>query len=469
MAVTVTVAGTTYDFLAFSLSIDTAVEERSTCDLVIPDDATNLTFAQGDEVTVDDGADRIFGGYVDSAELESPPPHSWRRWRLSCIDRHYLADRRIAAKAYEDTSAGAIVTDLHTRYLSDEGVTLGTVEDGPTVGQATFNYVSVSEALDELAERAGFTWEIDATKTLDFRTRESKAAPWTLTGSDALKDVRKSVGNPKYRNRQWVRGGRAKTDTQTETKSGDGERRDFAMGFPLAEKPTVQVNGTSQTVGIKGVDDGKQWYWNKGDENVTQDRDETKLTSSDTLQVDYVGLYNIVAVVENDDEVTAEKGQSGGTGQVENVMEVPQSTDRGDSFDLAEAKLAKFATVGEQVRARTTRSGLKAGHLLTVDLPDLDLNSVEMLVTKVGISDHTGNSLIYDVECVTGPNNGSWSLFFRDLSRRIGEFVDFVRVGSGEVVSILNRVPETLEASESVTQDVFACTQLPADLPYEVC
>jgi hypothetical protein len=83
-----------------------------------------------------------------------------------------------------------------------------------------------------------------------------------------------------YRNRQMV-SYEELTAVRTETFAGDGFTQTFGVEFPIALAPTVSVNGVAQTVGIGGLEDGKQWYWNRGANEVAQELTDAPLFGLD--------------------------------------------------------------------------------------------------------------------------------------------------------------------------------------------
>ncbi|MBX5477383.1 MAG: hypothetical protein IRZ18_09725, partial [Clostridia bacterium] len=307
----------------YSLRITEAIEERSTCEFVVWDEAGSMHFTKGQPVRVetDDGA-LAFAGFVNDVTEQKLAPGDYRLWHtVRCVDMHYLADKRIVSESYTDTTAGDIVRDLIAKYLGAEGVqaTAESVQEGPTIHSTVLNYVPASQALDALAQAAGFTWWIGYDRVLWFCDRTAVQAPYAADNSIARRgSVTLQVTADLYRNRQYVRGGQAVTDPQTEVRVGDGSTRSFALGFPLAEEPTILVNGQPQTVGIKGVDTGRQWFWNKGDAVITQDDSVPPLTASDTLQVTYRGLFNIIVLSQDDAAIIDRQNvEGGGTGMVE--------------------------------------------------------------------------------------------------------------------------------------------------------
>jgi len=344
------------------------------------------------------------------------------------------------------------------------------IQDGPVVKEAIFNYVPVTQASDELAEKSVFWWRITPYRRLHFKARESNAAPWTATADNMKHDsVSVEHGNPKYRNRQYVKGGRDITDPQTETKVGDGEARSFTVGFPIAKVPTVEVSisggaWTAQTIGIKGVETGKQWYWSKGDPVIVQDDSETVLTSADKVRITYQGEYDIVVLSEDNAAIVdRQQVEGGGTGYVEDVADEPNITNRDAAFQLANKKLQKYAIIGRRLRFRTRRSGLQPGQLLTVNLPEHDFDNDELLVESVTVTEEQ-NTLWYDVVAVEGPEQGSWAKMFHAMATRGQAFVERINIGEDQVLVTLQTYSESWPWAENVVKNVFACPVPSIDL-----
>lgn len=469
-----------------SLRISDALGERATASFVVIDLHAEHRYQRGQHVHIwDDQGFLVFGGVIDTAEEQRISPESGLFHVIQCIDWHYLADKRIAAVGYEEMLAGDIVRDLVDQYLVDEGITteidpeefyslqpaffadfgsdgpISTVQDGPIVRQMIVNYRPISEALDALAELAGCVWFIDARKRLWFCDRKTNVAPWVATSRDMRRgSVRVTQGNSKYRNRQYITDVLAITDPQAETLRGDGETRAFPLRYPIATVPTVEVsyNGgpwEPQTVGIRGVESGRQWYWSKGDAIISQDDSEAPLTENDRLLVTYRGQFNTVAISEDFHEVVQRQQIEGGTGLVEDVERAPQDITAEAAIQMANARLRAYGRMGRVLRFRTHRPGLKPGQLLTVDLPLHDLNSAEMMIESVTVSDD-GPILWYDVVCAEGPRQGSWARFFTSLVESSAR-LDRVAVGEDRPVTIPVPMLGEWEWSETQTVDVFAC------------
>ncbi len=454
---TVTIGGNSVTIVKNSLSIDKRIEERSTASFSIIDLDSSQEYIKGQVVEIydEDSTDDEFTGFIDTPESQRLGKTSGVVWTITCVVNTYLADKRIAAESYESQTAGYIVDDLFDKYLAAEGVTIGAIQTGPTITQAVINYVRVSDAFDALGEKAGFIWYIDEDCKLYFIDRITYTAPWTATSDDMLPDPRPrlSGGNPLYRNRQYIRGGKAVTDLQTENRTGDGETKSFALGFPLAQEPTITVDSVTQTVGIKGVETGKDVYWNKGDNTIYFD---TAPANTKAIVIQYYGQYNIIAISTDNAEIATRQAIEGGTGYVDDISDEMDNDTAEAAFQSAAAKLQEYCRDAQQFTYSTRRYGLKPGQLQTVNYPLLGLSSVQMLIESVRITQESDEP-IYTITAVVGPKIGSWAKYFKTLSRDRKIIVDKLSVGEDSILIILVQESETTGLSEAVTETVYAC------------
>lgn len=453
------------------LRIEDTVEGRSTASFAVRDLTGGLRFGRGVPVQFyDDEGEVAFGGVTDAIVERRVNADGVLVHTISCIDNHYFADKRLVTKIYEDMPVEEIVEDLVTSYLEEEGIPLASaqIDSGLTIGETIINYVSVSKALQALAELAGFWWRIDHQKRLRFKARGTETAPWSLTSPlTGLTAVRGTVqftrSNPWYRNRQFERGGRDLSDPQEETAVGDGESRAFPVGLPIAKVPTVEVstdgglNWTPQTVGIKGLDTGKDFYWSKGDPIVAQDAAATPLASGHLIRITYQGEFDIVVVSENSSEILARQAIEGGSGKVEVVDDDSSITSRTAGLEKAAGQLAKYGVEGGVLRYVTRRSGLAPGQVQTVTLPEHDLAGAELLIERITVERHRedgGYRYWRTVEAVEGPTRGGWE---RILARHIPSFVDRLSVGTASVLALQQAFNEALPLAETVTMTVSTC------------
>lgn len=442
MSVTVTIGGSAVKIIQDSLSIEDVIRERSTASFIVLDEAGTETYTQGEPVSVTDGATTLYTGYIEKPVEKFVMGKGSKLHSIQCKDQHYLADKRIIAKAYESKRTDEIVTDMITNYLADEGITAGTIITGPTLESCVFNYITLTRALEALAEKSEFIWYIDYDKKLYFMPASTVAAPWSIGSSDILAgSISVDRGNAKYRNKQYIKGGKDITDPMTESFKGDGENQTFVVGFPVAKVPTVKVDTVTKTVGIRGIDSGKDWYWSKGEKEVTQDSAGTALTASNVLAITYQGEYDIVAVSSDFGEISAMEALEDSSGMVESVEDENYITNRDDAIQSANAKLTRYARESFKVKFKTLKPGLKAGQMAPVNIPQYTIDT-DMLVESVTIS--TGDAQVYyDVTLAYGVENESWVNLFARMATRGETYVVKENITENEVLITLHAFNKT--------------------------
>jgi len=450
-------------------TIDHRIEERSTATFDILDMEEHHSFEYGQEVLIRDEQGRLFGGLIEEATVvRISPSEGGLRHSIQCIDYHALADRRQFHAAYESETGGNIVRDI-LEILAEEGVTEGEIQPGELLENILFNYITCSEALDKAAELCGYTWFIDEFKRLYFIDRATYAADWGIQdGSEILEDSVSVVnGNPEYRNVQYIQGGQAETSQQTESFVGDGTQKSFTVGYPLARVPTIYLNGELQTVGIKGIETDRDWYWNKGDATITQDQSATPISSSDVLTVQYTGAYKLIVKASQAAEITRQKVVQGfGSGKVEKTYSDSSLLTQDAALVSAKAKLLHYAKIGRKLQYSTLQPGLAAGVLQTVSLPVLGIDGSDMLITAVRIT-FDGGLTKYAIEAVEGPVEESWEMLFCGLAEEARR-QQKESVGESDTVQGLEEFTKTWLASEHPNPFIRVypgCTPSDIDFP----
>lgn len=411
---------------------------------------------EGNIVYVKVGDVRRFGGTIDKISYEVSPDGSTQFMKVECVDFGQIPDRILIAKNYETASqtVRSIVVNL-VQYLATEYFMSMVPDSGPTISKAIFNYNTISQCLDELANIAGMVWFVDYHRLLWFVGRDFLKAPFSIT--DAYQPYRNfthSRSREKYRNRQYLRAGREISDTQTETFAGDGETKTFTVALGIAEAPVVLVNGVAKTVGIRNVDTGHEWYWAKNDKQVTQDNSGTKLTGSDILTVQFKGFYPIMLTIDLPAEISSRQAIETGSGLYEQM----ESDEKIDSSTMAEEKavgfLAKFGQIDDVISFETFEEGFAPGQILTVDLTDEHLDA-DFLITNVAcqevIPTSTGALFKYTVKATSGKFLDNWVNFFK----RLADIGTQYSIRENDVLLMSKRNPETILVSETdpVTTD----------------
>lgn len=308
---------------------------------------------------------------------------------------------------------------------------LTTFVAGPSLGvgslipSADWRRTYVDANISDAGERSDYTWHVSPTKELIFGPRTLTPAPWILHSND-IEDVGMSCENSghEYANRIVLKGV-IDTVAFTDTKIGDGATRSWSLPYPLASAPTITQGGLIKTVGQKGVDTGKDYYWQYNDANIYQPSDATLLQSTDSFTVSGDGLYE-TSIVANNTSLPGTTTQAqyaaiaGGTGIVERIEDVS-----GKRINLAAATayantlLQRYGVIGRTLTFETRRDGLEAGQYLSAFVAAHNLFDAALLITGVEIIPRvvieSGSPVIkytYRVEATEGPNLKSWAQLF---------------------------------------------------------
>lgn len=410
-------------------SIHHRIEERSTAEIQVYDPLAAYNFQVGQEVKIfDNDFSLLYGGVVTESvmtlQTKDATPVKFHSVRSS--DYHAVAEDRIFNKAYITPQANTIIYDI-LLILAEEGITEGEIQAGDLLQDQLFSYVSCAEALDKVAGLCAYTWWISEDKKLYFVSYTTYAAAWSITdGHEILLDsLDISAVNDDYRNIQWVSGGKAITVAITEPIKGNGTTKSFPLGFPLAKEPVITINSVPAVVGIKGVETGKEWYWNEGDNTIYQDEDEAALVAGDAATVTYYGEYKLIAKVQAAAEISRNRLVRGfGSGKVENMHIDASILNVNSAIDVGTAKLANYARAGRLLHYKTnygkplddtTYDPLICGTLQTITLPYFSVTAAQFLVISADIEFIEGRS-IWSYELAEGPVDPSWTKIFCQLA-----------------------------------------------------
>lgn len=409
-----------------SIRISDNLNERSTASIGILDKTGSYRPQVGESVEIWDGTEQIFGGSIDDLEEEKIPGNTALRYdSIPLVDHHQTTDRKLVAETYENEYAGNIVKDIITKYLSSDGITIGTIQDGQIIKKAVFNYIYASQCFDEISELTGLQWVIRPNKSFDFFDRTTFEAPFNIEESSDIRNVKVRRDRENYRNKQYLRAGHDISAVQIRTFKGDGESQVFTVDLPIAKVPTIKVNGVAKTAGIRGLETGFDWYWQKNDKTISQDNSGVKLTSSDILTIEFQGFYPIMIISEDPEAIIDRQNIEGGSGVYESIEEKTTIDNRDAALDYTGGLLRKYAKISKTLTLDTYTPGLKAGQLITVNLPIHGINNEQMLISKVNISDpgFSDGNLNYSVDCLDGEVVGGWINFFKKIVQQGKTFV----------------------------------------------
>jgi hypothetical protein len=163
-----------------TLKINLKADQRNDCNFDLITDVTYIPRV-GQEVIIKNEGVKVFGGIIKTVKRKKLDGNS--KILLSIYSNGYndIPGRRTLKSTWFNTLAGDIVSAMVTTYLSQEGVTAGTIHDGITfVEFSDYNY-SIKEALDKCCDASGYKWYIDNNKALHFLQDETIVdAPFSI-------------------------------------------------------------------------------------------------------------------------------------------------------------------------------------------------------------------------------------------------------------------------------------------------
>lgn len=379
---------------------------------------------RGQAVQLTLNGSRLFAGTIFSRRVSFLGHSStgWLEMEVECVDKNAVTDRRLIGEVYLNIRVGDIFRDIVAKTLAVEGVTTEGVLDGPLVTKIVFNNIPVSQAFDQLYDLTGHYWNIDYYNVLTTGPRGLSLAPFALDigVNGIMRDFRDVETLAQYRNSQLVDGGKGITNPRTERFPGDGETRTWTVEYPIYEKPTIDLDGVPvdpNTIGIRGLDEDKAFYWSKNSNQIGQDKDQAVIVSTDTIGITYRGLFDILTSVVDPDGIAERQAVEGGSGLYEAIT----SEDNLDGDDVVMQRglgLLRRYSLGSDIEVETDRDGLAVGQQVEVTVAPMGITARLYLIMGMEMQGLTPERRRYRIQATTGELRGTFAEFWKRVFRR---------------------------------------------------
>lgn len=435
-------AGVSVPYRVGTLHINNTAGQVQTCEFDVVDTHASITLSIGSAISVMEDMVSIFQGDVDEVgfeSLESPydvnssgvhtgTPVGARILSVRCVGYSNRAFNTLTGffSAQARVPLAVVVASL----ASTLGVASDIIVTGnPTLpGEFLSDNEPVSSALQRLADLAtsisGFvhTWRVERPQT-SFATTTLRFGPPSGTGGYG-------IGTGGFKPRAYSIKGRTTREEfkntivlkldkylQTEPQVEDYLGSAIFLGtlklaYPCAGAPKIDVTDQDdQTVGIKGVDTGKDWYWNAGSNVLTVG--DSAVGGGDTITVTYEAL-DIRVITAKDDTSRALVG----------AFEMPFSA--GDSSnslsptDLANAELARRNGLTTQLKLtlRCPPGIFQDGQSVTVTLPHLTSGTFYIRsMRQYDWQGEVGTVVWRELDLINGPGIYTSAQFLQRLTR----------------------------------------------------
>lgn len=371
--------------------------ENGVCDFTIKDSPSYRP--QGwDSVAVKVNGTVIFGGFIfqHDGEVLGTGATTETQWQVQCKDWSILLDMVIVEAEYTEQSDKQVIGSLFSTYLGGEGFDVSTSVATVTADlDIAFQRVSLREALNMLAGRAGVQWYIGPDKALHWQafTGFSGAAfnidtvspNGSTTHNVAFGSLHRQIDESTIINKVVVIGGNSKSGTrQTDTFQGNGTTDTFGV---LTKEPhsiwkvDYWINGgryIRYTTNI-GYEPGDKLFSEGGGFEIVcnlelqtvriQHRDGSVPDDATDVVIDYYYQEPVTTTVEH-------TGSQAYYGRIftqhvfnQELTSLSAATEYGNSV------LAKQAFGRETITFDVYEHGLQPGTRLTINAPSVGLGT----------------------------------------------------------------------------------------------
>lgn len=127
-----------------------------------------------------------FGGFIQTAQLNSDQSESVKEYAIECIGWEGQLERILVKHSKTDKTIQVLIDELFAAggLLVVNGFTIGHIDNGPVLALVDADYVRASEYLRDIADASGGMIEVSPLKEVNFRKNEMREAPFTLTPAE---------------------------------------------------------------------------------------------------------------------------------------------------------------------------------------------------------------------------------------------------------------------------------------------
>jgi hypothetical protein len=227
-----------------SVSFSHMLGSRSTATLRLVVPNADFNPEVGQTMAIYEEGLNVFGGTIDAKDLKRLATGGWNI-TLSCVSHEQHLDKRmIPIAVYQNQTAGAIVTDIITKYAQGDELFLGDIRDGATVSKIVYDYTRISQALDDLAQLSGYIWYVTPTNLLNFVPRDTYDAPFALDNSFTLwtDNLLLRQTREDFRDVQYIRVSFSAFAPYIEYLDGDGVTQNFNVSLLVNRVDSITLS-----------------------------------------------------------------------------------------------------------------------------------------------------------------------------------------------------------------------------------
>ena len=393
---------------------------------------------------------KVFGGVV--VDTRDAIVGKLRFFEVRCKDFTHTLDRQLVVKIFTSTSADDIIADIVDNFV-EAGFTVTNV-DAPTIVQKIiFNYLTVSQSLQSLAETLGdHDWFVDYEKDINFFKTEEILSPFNLTdtsGNFIWNSLVVEANNHQLRNHIFIRGGDIEGDLVTNVQKTDGEQRVVFVGYSLsvaslliekalAASPTTFV---TLTVGRDGVDNAASFdcLYNPNDGLIIFP-EATKPAVDDRIKSEGFPIFPLIADKIDLDSVAVH-------GEFQHLIVDKTIRSRESASQRAGGELLKYASVANEASFKTNKSGLRTGQTININSTIRSINQ-DFRIQRITTTLRTPSTFTHRVSLLASEDVTMVDVLNRLL---VTSVTDQIEIKENEVLNRLISKTEAFTIGEAFT------------------
>jgi hypothetical protein len=355
------------------------------------------TPAINDEVTIYEGATKIFGGYImNIAESNLGRPNGIA-YQIQCADYSVKFGGILATKSYTSQTIAQIVTDLISVYGA--GFTANNVICSFVVTKIAFNEMYLSDCLKKLADIVKYDWYVDETKDLHFFPKMTNAAPYNLTdtsGNYINETLSRNIDGTQIVNQVKVRGGEGDGATYTDIITVNGSiTKTFKLPYQFSNlviEVDVGAGYVIKTVGQDFKDDAALFdcLYSYNDSMV-----KFPAVLADGNKIRFTGnpKVPIKSIVSNSSSILL-------YGLKEKIINDATIVDITIARKRAKAELLAYQYGSTEINFDTYDIGLRAGMVIGLNSTKRAVND-SFIINKISFKTTSPTEFYYSVNAIT--------------------------------------------------------------------
>jgi len=356
----------------------------------------------GAEVIITDAGVKVFAGYIVRRD-QTAESYKVLEYICECVDYTRLLQKKLVTETYENMTVAAIITAMVAKY-APYGIDASTNVVCPKVlTSITFNFETIQQCLQRLAEISGYDWYIDYDKNLIFKESSTLVAPFTLTDSNGnyvFNSLRLRRDNSQIRNTIIVRGGYYFGDRRRDKILANGTDYQFPLPYKYRDF-SASLTGEPLSIGIDFSSDPENYdaLWNYS-EKVLRFKETDIPSAGATLSFEGEPLIPVIVKVKSPLAISAMYSAEGVAGDYEFSIQDKNLNSKEEARDRATAELLAYAESLEEGEFITEVSGLKAGQKIEINSDAHSIND-SFIIRQVTSRMMTPNVMHYRASLIS--------------------------------------------------------------------